>query len=223
MLRLTLFALCVSALVSCERSNRTIEVQPTAPSIKPSGDNTGGDSTTKTGSLTLTIRGLPSSATAAQLAISVGGDQESRSLSLSGGSGTTTLSGMPVGYASVKVSTTISGTYYSGTASASIVSNNEVTAYVSMTASQDPGPGPSPIPGPGPSPIPGPGPSPIPGPGPSPIPGPGPSPIPGPGGDTSIDIGIDIGGNPGPNPGPSNTWDGKTFKGNSMFNVEPMN
>ena len=207
MLRLTLFALCVSALVSCERSNRTIEVQPTAPSIKPSGDNTGGDSTTKTGSLTLTIRGLPSSATAAQLAISVGGDQESRSLSLSGGSGTTTLSGMPVGYASVKVSTTISGTYYSGTASASIVSNNEVTAYVSMTASQDPGPGPSPIPGPGPS----------------PIPGPGPSPIPGPGGDTSIDIGIDIGGNPGPNPGPSNTWDGKTFKGNSMFNVEPMN
>ncbi len=209
MIRLTLFAVAVSALVSCERSNRSIEVQPTAPSIKPSGDNTGGDSTTKTGSLTLTISGLPSSATTAQLAISVGGDQESRSVTLSGGSGTTTLSGMPVGYASVKVSTTISGTYYSGTASASIVSNDEVTASVSMTAGQDPGPvPPGPVP---PGPVP---PGPVP---PGPVP-PGPVP-PGPGGDTSIDIGIDIGGNPGP----SNTWDGKTFKGNSMFNVEPVN
>jgi hypothetical protein len=222
MLRTALFALAISAVASCERSNRSVDIQqPVGNGVKPETDN-GGDSMSKTGTLSLQVSGLPTSANAADLMISIDGDLDSRTVSLSGGSGVVKMTGLTPGAANLKVTAIVSQVAYLGSSSAIIRKGENSSASVVLSAGSNPTPpGPTP-PGPtppGPTP---PGPTP---PGPTP-PGPtppGPTP-PGPSNDTSIDINIDIGPGPGPNPQPQpqNLWDGKSFKGNSLFNIEPI-
>ena len=221
MLRTALFALAVSAMVSCERSNRSVDIQqPVNNGVKPETDN-GGDSLSKTGILSLQVSGLPASASSVDLMISVDGDLDSRTVSLSGGSGTVKLTGLTPGTSNLKVTAIVNQIAYLGSTTGIIRKGQVSSASVVLNAGSSPTPpGPTP-PGPtppGPTP-PGPTPpSPTP---PSPTP---PSPTPPLNNDTSIDINIDIGPNPGPNPQPQpqNLWDGKSFKGNSMFNIEPV-
>jgi hypothetical protein len=223
MLSKAILALAIMTVASCERSNRSVDIQqPINNGVKPdTGD--AGDSTSKTGTLSLQVSGLPASASTADLMISIDGDLDSRTVSLSGGSGVVKVTGLTPGSSILKVTAIVNQVAYLGASSAIIRKGEISSASVVLSAGSNPTPpGPTP-PGPtppGPTP---PGPTP---PGPTP-PGPtppGPTP-PGPtppNNDTSIDINIDIGPAPGPNPQPQNLWDGKSFKGNSMFNVEPI-
>jgi hypothetical protein len=267
MLRLSITLVAMSILASCERSNRTVEIQPNDKKVLPDGSSSGtGDTIAGSTSLRLRVSGLPSSAAFAQLRISIDGVSQSKSVDLMGGSGTAVLSGLTSGDVDVSVTATVNQVDYSGSASISLMKGQTATASIAMSSSGGGGTTPS---GPnGNSSGGGGGTTPIGPNGNSSGGGGGTIPI-GPngnnsgGGDTSIDIGIDIGGNTNvPNnnnnnnnnnnsnnnnsnnnnsnnnnsnnnnnnnnsnnntiPPAQNVWDGKSFKGNNMFSIEPV-
>lgn len=220
MIRLAVWMMIMGVLASCERTSRNIEVQPNN-NIKPnnqSGDSDSDQIIFTTGSLKLRISGLPSSAGSAVVQISIAGNAETRNISLMDGKGITTITDLSPGELDVDVSTTIGSATYRGTTEISILKGMISSASIVMSTNANPTPTPNPDPQPTPIPQPEPQPQPQPEPQPQPLPNDNN------GGDSSIDIGIDIGGNsptPSPTPQPS-IWDGKSFQGNSMFSIEPI-
>lgn len=246
--RLIMLLVLASAFASCERANRNIEVEPNKNGFKPnnqSGDSDSDGIIFTTGSLKLRVSGLPASASSAIVKIDISGSTENRNLNLVGGAGITTVTDLTPGEVDVSVTTTVSGSSYYGKTEITIIKGMISSAAIVMSTNSNPAPTPNPdpqpVPMPQPQPQPQPGPQvepqplplPQPGPQPSPLPSPQPSPQPSPssGGDSSIDIGIDIGGlKPSPSPSPSvpppqqpgSIWDGRSFQGNSMFSIEPL-
>ena len=226
MIRLAIWIMVIGVFASCERTSRNIEVQP-SNNIKPSNQSDDSESDDPivftTGSLKLRISGLPLSAESAVLRISIAGNSETRNVSLVDGKGITTVTDLTPGELDVDVSATIGGATYRGTTEISILKGMISSASIVMSTNANP----TPTPNPDPQPTPIPQPEPQPQPQPQPEPQPEPQPLPGGnngGGDSSLDIGIDIGGNspaPSPTPQPS-VWDGKSFLGNNMFSIEPI-
>jgi hypothetical protein len=231
MIRLALWISVMTVLASCERTSRNIEVQPNNNNFKPNNPDSDSDSDDfifTTGSLKLRISGLPTSANSAILKISIAGNSENRNISLMDGKGITTVTDLNPGDLDVDVSTTIGSTTYFGTTEISILKGMISSASIVMGTNSNPTPTPNPDPAPTPMPQPEPLPELQPQPQPSPDPQPQPQPQPSPnngGADSSLDIGIDIGGqtpSPAPNNPPQNLWDGRSFQGNSMFSIEPI-
>jgi hypothetical protein len=195
MLKIAQIILVVSVLVSCERSNRTVEIQPGTnnnSNRNPNGNSNGnqglpttpgnGTGTTKFGGLRLSISGLPTNASTAAMSINVAGKTTSSPVNLSNGAGEASLSNLDVGTSiDVSVKTTIGGTNYTGQASVSIQKDTDADASIVMKVDSSPQ-----------------------------------------GGNSDLGIQIEIGGTkPTPTPN-TNLWDGLSFKGNSQFNVQPV-
>jgi hypothetical protein len=219
MFKILTLVLALGGIASCDNSGRTVEIQPstkdpTKPDVKPDSNKPGGDTTSSKGSLELSVTGLPTTSTSADLNISVDGSSNFRSVTLTNGSGKTTLSSLTTGNIALKVTATIGQTTYSGSGSANITANNKATTSITLTAgnnnnnnnnnnnggngngngnnnnnNNNGGNGNNNNNG-------------------------GNN-----GGDSNLDINIDIGGGGG---APQNLWDGKSFKGNGMFSIEPV-
>ena len=230
MSRAAILVSLITVLAGCERSARTVEVQPPNQGLKPE-TTSGGDTLTKSGRLAVELSGFAASASSADVKLLINDDLETQVVNISGGTGTALVSGLMPGSSTVKVRANAGGISYTGSSSASIRSGEVVRINIQLTSSggdtntggtgtggntggntggtgtggntggNTGGTGTGGNTG-------------------------GNTGGTGTGGNSDLDISIDIGGNSGGtnNGGTStqNLWDGKSFKGNSMFNIEPV-
>jgi hypothetical protein len=213
MIRVITLASFLVVFAGCERSTRNVEIQPTNQGVKPEG-NSSGDSLSNTGKVKLDVSGFPADLKSVDLKISINGTAWDRKYDLQGGSGSDTFEPLNIGSTLIKVTVVIAGKSYDGSATLTIRKSETSRVSIKLSAS-DSSTGGTPTPTPTPTPPGTPTPSPTP---------PGtPTPSGTPSGDTDLDISVDIGGSSTPGtPQPQNLWDGKSFKGNSMFNIEPV-
>ena len=134
MIRTAILVSLVTVLAGCERSARTVEVQPPNQGIKPD-TGTGGDTLTKTGRLALELTGFASSASSADVKLLINDDLETQVVSISGGSGTALVSGVMPGSSTIKIRASAGSVTYSGSTSVIIRSGELVRANVQLTSS----------------------------------------------------------------------------------------
>jgi hypothetical protein len=244
MIRSAILVSLVTVLAGCERSARTVEIQPSNQGVKPETTN-GGDTLTKTGRLAIEMTGFAASASSGEVRILINDDLETQVVNISGGSGTALVSGVLPGNSVIKVRVTAAGATYSGSTSATLVSGELVRARIQLVSggvdtgvpnnsgTNNSGTNNGGLPNNGGTNNGG-----LPNNG-----GTNNGGLPNNGGtnngglpnnggtnnsgNSDLDISIDIGGNSGGGGGggtsnQQNIWDGKSFKGNSMFNIEPV-
>ena len=132
MFKLANVIFALSALVSCERSNRTVEVLPNTNNVNQDGNGTG---TGKGGfgSLVLRLSNLPSKTTSASVRILIDGEPSTADVKLTDGSGKTTIENLPLGSSQqVIVKATIESVLYIGRASVNIDKDSRSTATIPM-------------------------------------------------------------------------------------------
>lgn len=194
--------LLAASLVGCERSSRSVEVQPISNGKLPNsntgdqpspGDDTGSNnSTKKVGQINLTLAGAETASGSASVAWTFNGASQTATVTLSNGSGTTLLSNVPAGSSTLTVKVTINSVVYNGSASVIVSENSAKSVSLNLVRDTSGGGG-----------------------GQQPNP---PTPT---GGDSDVIINPTIGGNPTPTP--TSLWDGKSFRGNSKWSIEAVN
>lgn len=206
-------------LASCQRSNRSVEVQPVNNGGLPSGTSGGGDGSSgggggggdgvpqNDGRINLTVN-APGVNGTAMVNWSFNGSSDSVSMTLTNGSGSTVLSNVATGSSTLTVDATINGMSYQGSSSASVNSFTPQTVTVTLSLQNTTTGGSVNPPTGGVIPQTSAG-------------GNGNNTTAGSGGDTNVIINPSIGG--GMSVQPNNLWNGLNLQGNSKWTIEAIN
>ena len=132
---ISMIALMTALTVSCERSSRSIDIQPNANGVKPGTPDTGdGDKTgaAGSGSIELSLKGAASSASSLELNWSFKGKTGSKTVPLTSGSASVVIDSLPAGLGTLAITGKVDGTSIKDDSTDVEVEKNK-TAKASLT------------------------------------------------------------------------------------------